>query len=165
MCCPLRDLHPKQLEHQYRLCSRLSLLPPVNHHHFLKQRLLSSPSIYPTSERLEQDSPRSTYTLTHKKNSTRPDRVWLTFFCIAEKKTNRLVLIKRPKKKKNPKESARIRENKEIMSQGQLQSGYSGRLDIERMFNAAQNISFDGHNSGKRNMHKCIPQIMLKVKF
>ena len=26
---------------------------------------------------------------------------------------------------------------------------YAGRLDIERMFNAAQNISFDGQQSGQ----------------
>lgn len=55
------------------------------------------------------------------------------------------------------------------MSQVQLQTSYSGRLDIERMFNAAQNISFDGHNSGKNakkmtlsTANKCIPQIMFK---
>ena len=35
------------------------------------------------------------------------------------------------------------------MAQPMLPNNYSARLDIERMFAAAQNIAADGQNSGK----------------
>lgn len=35
------------------------------------------------------------------------------------------------------------------MAQTMLPNNYSARLDIERMFAAAQNIAADGQNSGK----------------